>query len=114
LGLKKFTNQSLLDIRKSGVALDTSVSPTSVELKRFSDLKRTTALNVLLLESSGFEIESDEDQKPGLNIRNSIESVGSVPEEENASSDGSSLKSKRFANKLLKFISPRLSKSSLK
>lgn len=111
----KFTNQSLLDIRKSGVASDIGHSHTSVELKRFSDLKRHTALNLLLLESSGWEIEGDRDQKSGINNRSSIglEST-SEPEfvDEKSSSDGSLPNSKgKFAKKLLKFIK---SKSSLK
>lgn len=115
----KFTHhQSLLDIRKSGVSSGKNHPHTSVELKRFSDLKRRSALNILLLESSGWDIENDEDEKHVLNIRSSVGNESSLTSEselveEKSLSDRSSPTSKgKFGKKLLKFIKPK--KGSLK
>jgi hypothetical protein len=119
-GLKstKFTNhQSLLDIRKSGVSSDKNHPHTSVELERFSDFKRQSALNLLLLESSGWDT-GDAEEKQVLNVRSSVGNESVLTSEldlveEIPSSDGSSPMSKeKFGKKLLKFITPK--KSSLK
>lgn len=113
----KFTNQSLLDIRKAGVSADIRYSSASDELRRFSDMKRHTALNLILLESSGWEVE-DEDKTTIMHTRISVgneSSTASDTERIDQKSDGSSTKTKvNLAKKILKFIAPKIKSNSLK
>ena len=50
-------SQSFLDLRKSGMT-SVGTASTSEELRQFSDMKRHTALNLLLMESTGVKNDS--------------------------------------------------------
>ena len=111
-------NQSLVDLRKSGVS---AVGYTSAgdELKRFSDMKRHTALNVLLMESSGRETGEEENSNSRNLRKNSgtndsiISNITSESEKiEQRSSDGSITNTKgKFGKKLMMFIAPKMKKN---